>query len=166
MTIEKAFQRLTWRFSNGTFTPNQNDLDALKFIAKWVNNTKLKEIQENTLLAKVYTYTFMMETLYYKDLKFAQFKMNEISKKTIREHYDDFAKEVNQMELNKFRYAIGLSDRILDMTPEDIEREDRIVHEHSEDLNKLVIGKYSQDKIDKSLNNQISETINKYKSFP
>jgi|TARA_R110000803_G_scaffold54072_1_gene110640 hypothetical protein len=62
--INKAVQRLWWRFSEatkkgGTFTVNQTDLDALTQIAGYVEQDQKKQYEANELFAKMYVHTAM-----------------------------------------------------------------------------------------------------------
>jgi len=60
MDINKAVQRLGWRFEqaskrpNHSFIINQNDIDALKKIDEFVVKDQKKQYQEHELFAKLY----------------------------------------------------------------------------------------------------------------
>lgn len=60
MDINKAVQRLGWRFekaskkSDHSFTINQNDLDALKTIDAFVVKNQKEQLQNQELFAKLY----------------------------------------------------------------------------------------------------------------
>lgn len=60
MDINKAVQRLGWRFEqaskrpNHSFTINQNDLDALKKIDEFVVKNQKEQLQNQELFAKLY----------------------------------------------------------------------------------------------------------------
>jgi hypothetical protein len=167
MTIEKAFQRLSWRFTNGKFEPNQLDIDALKFVGEWINRQKEESLNIHTIFAKLFVYTFIHEIAFYKDLEFAQKKINEILENTCENLYADFGKRLNSLELDKYRKSIGITDKhpIL-MTKEENAKEEEIIMTHAKELEKYVIGIWTQEKIEKSLNNNITEAINRYKNLP
>ena len=46
-TIERAMEQFAYRLQNGRYEPNQNDVDAFKFVAEWINREKAKEINQN-----------------------------------------------------------------------------------------------------------------------
>lgn len=164
MNIQKAFQRLSWRMSNGKFEPNQNDVDAIKFLADWINRSKEKQIQEHTIFAKMYVYCFIHELKFYKDLSFAQKKLSEILSKPLQDIYDDFRRALNDDELEKFMKEHGLEKDFINK--EKILEQNNTITKVQKQLKELVIGKWSSEKVKKSLNNQVTEAINKYKNFP
>ena len=68
MEVVKAIKRLAWRFqeatkNNNTFTINQNDLDALNGIAKYIEQTQKQQYIDNQLFAKLFikVYAKMIE---------------------------------------------------------------------------------------------------------
>lgn len=72
MTIEKAFERLYWRFgTKTTFSPNQNDLEALNRIAEYINKLTDEKILQHQLFAKLYTQRLTDLFGSYRDLAFA-----------------------------------------------------------------------------------------------
>lgn len=76
--LKSAFQRLTWRFTSGKFEPNQNDLDALKTIADWVNREKEERINQNRYFGKLVVYCLMREIEYFNDTNLAEKKLHEV----------------------------------------------------------------------------------------
>lgn len=167
MTIEKAFQRLSWRFSNGKFEPNDNDVQALKFIADWVNREKKETLHSQKLFQKMYVYCFFHELAFYKDVHFAQKKLHEVLQLSVARHYSDFCKKLNSVELEKFKKSIGINPKhpVL-LSPEENSNDEMLILEHAAELERYVQGVWDQEKVNTSLNNQISEAINKYKDLP
>ena len=160
MTIEKSFEWLFKRFSSKSIKPCAFDIECLKFIVEWVNREKQKTIKENELFAKLYCHVFIQEIQFYKDMEFAQHSMARILKLPIETHYNLFAKRLNDFELNRYFLSLGI----------DVEK--NIFEDNSSELKKVekeafekfVKGKWSQEQVYKSLNNQITETINLYKN--
>lgn len=161
LTIEKAMNRLFWRFGNGQFKPNQADLDSLTFMAEWINREKKRELEENTIFGKIYTYCFMREIEVTKDLKHSQQTLNELLKIPLELQYETFRRNLNHIECNKFRKHIGLSDFM-----ENREREQKIIEENKQDVEKYFKGIWSFEQVKQALNNQITEAINRYKNLP
>jgi len=166
MTIEKALQRIVWRVSNGAHTPNQNDVEAVTVVAEWINRQKAQELQQNRLFAKMYVYCFIHELEFYKDLKFAQRKLHEILKTSLRQLYSDFKDKLNIIELNALKKSLGFCNlHPLIMTDEQIKKEADLIAENTEAIQKYVFGIWTSEKIENGLNSQISEAINNYKNL-
>lgn len=161
LTIEKAMNRLFWRFGNGQFKPNQSDLDALTFMAEWINREKERELIENTIFGKIYTYCFMREIEVTQELRHSQETLHSILKEPLDKQYDVFLKKLNYIECNKFRKSLGLTDFM-----NNIAEEDRIIRENKEDFEKYFMGVWNKEQITQALNNQITEAINRYKNLP
>ena len=165
LTIEKAMNRLFWRFGNGQFKPNQADLDSLTFMAEWINREKKRELEENTIFGKMYVYCFMHEMDFYKDLKYSQMKLNEMLNKPLEYHYMTFRERLNFMELNKKKFDLGLSDS-LGINSENTQKENEIISKNQKSLSKYVLGLWNEEQVKQALNNQITEAINRYKNLP
>lgn len=170
MTIEKSFEWLFKRFKNQNIKPCDFDIECLKFIAEWVNREKQAELNGNLLFAKLYCHVFIQEINFYKDFQFAQKSMNSILKKSIQEHYELFQQRLNDFEVNRFLIDNGIdpekrkfdSDGFSD-TSIDKEALSKI---NNDDFFKHFNGKWEYDKVQKSLNNQITESINRFKNLP
>lgn len=167
MTLEACIQRMFWRLGNGNFTPNKNDVDAMIKITEWINREKEQSLQNNRLFAKIYVYCFMHEIQFYKDIDFAQKKMHEVLQQDIERHYDLFSKRLNELKLNAYKKKLGLSVKHPELlSEEEKQKEEELISANQEELAKYFVGIYSDDKVYKSLNNQITEAINNYKNLP
>ena len=159
MTIEKSFEWLFKRFQNQSIKPCAFDKESLTFLAEWVNREKQKSIRENELFAKLYCHVFIQEIQFYKDFEFAQKSMNDILRLPIEIHYDLFTQRLNDFELNRYFISLG------------IDTEKNIFEDNSEELKKaekeafinFASGKWDKEKVYKSLNNQITESLNRFK---
>jgi len=161
LTIEKAMNRLFWRFGNGQFKPNQADLDSLKFMAEWINREKENQLIEHTLFGKIYTHCFMREIETTQELMHSQQNIHEILKRPLEVQYEVFLSKLNYMECNKFRRSIGLSDFM-----ENIAEEDDIIKKNKSEVERHFLGIWNKEQITQALNNQITEAINRYKNLP
>lgn len=167
MTIEKNVERMFWRLSNGSFTPNQNDLKAMTEIVEWINRQKEQTLKENYMFAKLYCMQFIQEIEYYKDINFAQRNLHEMLEKSVVEHYDRFHEKLNFVELMKYSKNIGLSVKHpAFVNAEEQEIDKRILKENEKEYIEYVNGIWSYEKVQKSLNNQMTEAINRYKNLP
>jgi len=55
--IIKNIQRLSWRLSSKKpFTPNQEDINALNEVIKWINREKEDRMHQNQHFGKIYNY--------------------------------------------------------------------------------------------------------------
>lgn len=166
MTIEKAMQRIVWRVSNGTHTPNQNDVEAVTIVAEWINRQKTQEVQQNRLFAKMYVYCFVNELQFYQNLKFAQKRLHEILKTPLIQLYNDFKNKLNDVELNNAQISFGFSNlHPLEMTETQKQKDDDLLKENAEVMQKYLFGIWTSEKIENGLNSQISEAINSYKNL-
>lgn len=166
MTIEKAMQRIVWRVSNGTHTPNQNDVEAVTIVAEWINRKKTQEVQQNRLFAKMYVYSFVNELEFYQNIKFAQKRLHEILKTPLIQLYSDFKNKLNEIELNNLKKSFGFSNlHPLVMTEEQTQKDADLLKENSEVIQKYLFGIWTSEKIENGLNSQISEAINSYKNL-
>lgn len=165
-TIERAMEQFAYRLQNGRYEPNQNDVDAFKFVAEWINREKAKEINQNLLFAKLFCNVFSQEIKFYNgDFKFAQKKMHDYLKHPIQHYYDIFIKEINDLEMNKFIKSIGISDKHPALSTDDEKlNEKEILINNSKEIEKYFNGIFKEDKVYQSLNNTISEFINLYKN--
>jgi len=154
MTIEKTFDWLFKRFQSPNIKPCKFDFDCLTFLAEWVNREKQTNKQQNVLFAKLYCYVFIQEIQHYKDIEFAQKSMNDILELDLYSHYVKFKDRLNDVEFNKYLVSIGIDPekRFFDDSDKLTEAENFF-----DNVNKLGI-----EQVEKSLNAQITESINRY----
>jgi hypothetical protein len=174
--IEKAMEQMAYRLQNGKYEPNQNDLDAFKFMAEWINREKAKEITQNILFAKLFCHTFAQEVEYYKgDFKFAQAIIHEYLKHPIEFYYDKFVKKINDCASNQFIGSLGnqhtslgykMGVEQIGYSEDDKKVNSKIILDNQIEIEKHFLGIYEEDKVYASLNNTITEFINKYKNLP
>ena len=172
-TIEKALNRLKWRFKNENVKINEtkiviNELDqkAVDFLTDWVERQKIESLQQNLLFAKLFTYSLLNEIEFYKDVEFANKKINDVCKMDIQQLYDEIYRKMNNLEYLKFCKENGIiTNHIEKMTlnKEQEEKQKELIKQNEKELSKILKGLWSKEKIYKSLNNTISETINKFK---
>lgn len=81
MTLQKAIDKLKWRLSTvKSFTPNQNDVDALNCIIDYINNQAKGNVNNNLLFAKLYIYTYNQFLKHYKSSIFDEITQKELHK--------------------------------------------------------------------------------------
>lgn len=173
--IEKAIERLKWRFTNENVKPNESkitinnlDIKAVEFLNEWVNQQKKETLKENILFAKLYCYALSNELEFYKDVKFANRKLQEELKKPILNHYEKINDDLNRLNLNNYLKSIGIKTDHLErclMSNEENEKEAVLTKENNKTIQKYIKGIILKENTFKSINNTISECINKYKNL-
>lgn len=158
MTIEKTFEWLFKRFTNPTIKPCAFDIECLTFLAEWANREKQKAKRENELFAKLYCHVFIQEIQFYKDFEFAQKSMNDILRKPIETHYNIFTQKLNDYELNRYFLSIGI-----DPEKTYFNNDEELKKAEKEAFVNFASGKWNEEQVYKSLNNQITESINRFK---
>lgn len=162
MTIEKAFEWLFKRFKTQTIKPCTFDIDCLKFLAEWANREKEKNKQENILFAKLFCYVFIQEIQHFKDINFAQKSMHDILNLPLELHYQKFAQKLNDFEFNQYLKSIGINSEAILFSENEADKEKlKNAKYFFENINK-----WDLEKVTKSLNNQITESINRYDHKP
>lgn len=148
MTLQKATQRIQWRFTSGnSFQPNENDIESINFIFNWINTEKSERIKANGLFIKLYIYFFHKSILSYGGGNFDMLPQQELNKlldTPIRSFYESFHKTINN----------NANDKIIKdgVKPTDKEMET------------IINGAYSFDEVVENLNEMITESINKYQT--
>jgi hypothetical protein len=154
MTIEKTFDWLFKRFQSPNIKPCKFDFDCLTFLAEWVNRENKSNKQQNILFAKLYCHVFIQEIQHYKDIEFAQKSMNDILELDLYSHYVKFKDRLNDVEFNKYLISIGID-------PEKRFFDDSDKLKEAENFFKKV-NQWNIDQVEKSLNAQITESINRF----
>lgn len=175
MNIETALNRISWRFKNSNIKIgeskiiiNQSDIEAVDFLTSWITNQKEKDLQENLLFAKLYCYALINELEFYKDIKFANNKLQEILSSNINTQYESVANSLNRLELNKYLNSVGIvTDHLEKMviTEAQEQKQQELIKTHQSTIAKYVLGVWNINSVYKSLNNTITECINKYKNY-
>ena len=146
-TIERAMNQFAYRLQNGRYEPNQNDVDAFKFVAEWINREKEKELKQQVLFAKLFCLVFTQEVKFYDgDFKFAQKKMHEYLKHPIEFYYDIFLKEINDVAMNKYIKSIGISEKLLLEESEKQKNENKILEENWSEIERYFNGAFKKKK--------------------
>lgn len=172
-TIEKAIERMNWRFTNenvktneSKITINELDVNAIEFIKDWINRQKAESLQENLLFAKMYTYALYQEIEFYKDVQFATSKLNEVCSSDIQMLYDKIKDKLNELEYTKFCKQNGIVTEHIEkciLSKQESIKQSKLIESNKEKLKSLISGIWSKEKVYRSLNNSISEIINKFK---
>lgn len=174
MNIENAINRLKWRFKNpqikigeSKIIINETDIESVDFILNWIDVQKKETINENQLFAKMFTYALSHEIEFYKDVSFASAKLQQELLKPIDVHYDKIHKTLNRIELNNCLQSIGIvTDHIESLGFTEIKEQEQkeLIKNNQLEIKKYTLGLWDLKSVYKSLNNTITECINKYKN--
>lgn len=164
MKVEDDFKRIFWRFSKGNFTPNQADVDAITRIAEWFNKSQEETIRTHQLFAKMYVKRLTENFGAFRDLKFCLENMDFECKLPLSHYYDEF-----RFVYNAIKYKMFLESKGQEWVEEPYKTEEdkQLITEHiinDQEFQKYLFGYWPAEKIETSLNNQLTEVINKYKN--
>lgn len=147
--LKESASRLLWRFkSKKGFTPNDNDINALNSVLKWINNQKKETLNNNHLFAKLYIYHLTMNIRYYETTVMCptpQQDLHKILDYPLEYFYKSFINDLYNNQLN----------RLLDK--ETNEEKQEIIKEYIEQKDL-----YPEEYIINNLNHMITEALNKF----
>lgn len=163
MNLEKALNRINWRFTNKTISPNENDQKAVKFLNEWIIRQKEITLKKNILFAKLFCYAFKNEIKFYHNPKNAQRKLMEEMEYPIEFHYESVLQALNETELNNFLVSKGfLGKHPNTLTINEIEERKKLIKENEKELKSFIEGKWNIKIVTQSLNNTITELLNRF----
>ena len=117
MKTNKAFNRLSWRFTNGKgFTPNQEDKDALNEIIKFVNRQQSETVKNNQLFAKLYIYNLNQELNHFESTvidKEIQIKLHRLLDMPLESFYKAFHSDMKQNQVSRLVETKGVTKKEL-----------------------------------------------------
>ena len=163
--IEQALNRINWRMTNEKFTPNEKDKEAVNFLSEWVKQQKAESIKENLLFAKIFCYAFKNEISVFSCPKISSRKIQEQLDLPIEHHYEQIHSLLNSIALEEYKKEIGwINKPPVFRTEAENEHNNQLLKTHKETLTKVATGTWTEKAVYSSLNNEITELINKYKT--
>ena len=103
--LDKAVNRLRWRFSNETtFKPNNEDVEALNTVFEWINHQKKETLNKHTLFAKLFIYHLTMNVRHYETTILNDFPQKDIIsllEKPLDLYFKAFHQDIHNNQLNK-----------------------------------------------------------------
>lgn len=171
--IDKPIQRLVWRFSQGKqFTPNQNDIEALNEVIRWVNHEREERLSNNHHFAKLFMFLYNEWTIKYEDSNFPQTAICKILEMPLSYYYNEYRDTVNMNWFLDWCDAVGMHDSLnirkehKDFTVEYMER---MKAENKDICSKISNDefiknqqRYSIEEVSEKLNSIISEALHRY----
>ena len=170
MNIEKAINRLQFRFSSGNqFKPNNYDLEGVNYIIDWVNNQRSETFNNNVLFAKLFMYVFADLTRKYESNFLDTFIQKELYKlldTDLKIYYSRITDLVN--DITKFEYfkskGVNLVHPMIKTNDDKIRELEILKNMSKEDLKPLIDNEFTQDDVINILNSMITECLNRYTS--
>lgn len=163
MKLKDAIKRLMFTVSKQN-KPNETDAEALNNVLEYINKSVKKEVNENELFAKLYIYSLINETVFYKgDIDTAQRKINEILSKSLESLYETHRINFNAIALNNFLHENGLSEKHPLLYNEQEESVNKDLTKHK-DWEQLAKGILEVDENEMQLNWLITLTLNKFRN--
>jgi len=165
LNIEQAISRMEWRMKNEKFAPNETDQQATEFLSNWINQQKQKALSENLLFAKVFAYALKNELIFYRDIQFASRKIQEQLELPIEFHYDKIHEYLNMIELDRYSEKIGMINKHPSFrSEEENSHNSETIKSNEKEFKIYALGKWDLKQVYKSLNNTITECVNRYKN--
>lgn len=164
MPITSALHHLYQKVASD---PNStdNEIKAMNSINDYITENRKEFLKENVLLAKLYTLHFGTLFNHYKDIEFAQKELHSELRQSLEFHANLFRINLNQVERRSFILSKGLSlKRDWQQSEEQRTEENRIIIENQEEFLKHT-NRWTQEEINKKLNEQISDAINMFRNY-
>lgn len=167
MNVEKGLGRFSWRFKNGNFTPNQNDINALNGIIQWVNDQRKITLNQNHLFAKLYIYYFNEYLDKYQASVFSDIPQKELSKlldTPLQLFYQAFVDSLNQNNI----YQVMIDNKISMTHPWERTKEEEVSDRlglknmSKADREKMTSMPWKYDEVEYQLNKMVTEAINRF----
>lgn len=144
-------------------TPEQ--VKAINTIVDWINDNKKSHLDNHKLFCKLYTIYFGHLITHFQEVQFAQKEIHKELSESTRYHAHWLREKINTLELTEHSKRIGLSQKNSNfMTDAELLQRDEIIQNHQQSIIENT-NKWSQEQINTSINNQISEAINKYSHY-
>lgn len=161
MKTKDAISRLTYTIGKSN-KPNETDKLALNAIINFVNNADEEVVQENKLFAKLYTFVLCEFLFYYKDIDFANSKLNKELSAPIEYHIEKLLMHLSQIEVNDFFRSKSITDPLL--KKDNFENYKHLFPEIDLKEFKEVCQTWDHENVMSHLNRNISESLNTYKN--
>lgn len=164
MTIDIALHELYNKVADDPDSTHEQ-ITAVNTLVEWINGQKKSYLENHKLFAKLYILYFGQLLLHYRDIEFAQKEIHKSLSDSVPNHAEWFRIIFNTLESEKFNKSIGLSGKHgMLQTDEERQAELKIIQANQSEFLRH-INKWDSDKMIVSLNNQISEAINKYSQY-
>ena len=164
MTIDIALLEL---YNKVKDDPNstQEQLDATNTVVGWINDNKKSHLENHKLFSKLYVIYFGHLVTHFQDIEFAQKEIHKQLSENVQCHAFWLREKINILEFQKWSKSVGLSQKDYNfMSEEELKERNAILQQHQGAFLRNT-NKWSHEQINTSINNQISEAINKFSNY-
>jgi len=175
MDINKAVQRLGWRFEqaskrpNHSFTINQNDLDALKKIDEFVVKNQKEQLQNQELFAKLYINNLTELIEHYNTTIFDPIprrRIHGILRQSLQDLTEKLKDTLNDSEKYELMRELGVELkhpllRSEEETGNDLEKLQGVLVD-SENKKRLLGEVWNYETVKDCVENEVNKVINSY----
>ena len=174
MTITKALERLSWRFSQRKpFIANQNDINALNQVIEYCDKKQSEQIQNYQLFAKLYVYLYGQFLDYYKTTVFDPIPQKELHKildKSLWFLIEEFTQTLNESERYGFMTEAGVDMNKHPLTVPESDKKQQVaaLNKMLQDNKNMEIFKgqaWSVEDVKENLETQINAAINAFEKI-
>lgn len=164
MTIDTALLELYNKVKDDpNSTPEQ--INAINTTVEWINSQKKSHLENHKLFSKLYIIYFGQLIQHFQDIEFAQKEIHKELSESIPYHVFWLREKINNLEFVNWSKRVGISQKDYNfLTEEEIQERNALLKKHEIDCI-LHTNKWSEKQINQSVNNQISESINRFSHY-
>ncbi|MFL1896828.1 hypothetical protein ACJRPK_14065 [Aquimarina sp. 2-A2] len=183
MNVSQSISRLIYKFSkaikndDGTKRKNvkpiyvdQNDLDALKNIVKWVNDQKKESISQQRMFAKIFIKKLEFEIWRTSSYEMALEKIQSELSVSLESHYKSFRNEMMMFNFDMACQMVGVPADLdfkkgitVDERKSHAKEVLKCIKDNEIELKKEIISEHwNEENTNTRLNDLISDLINNY----
>lgn len=144
----------------------KEDIEALKNIDEFIDQTSKNYVNGNLLFAKIYCITLFHYLRYYKNIKSSVKEINKELKLPLSFHIEMLTNELNNYELYNFFESIGLDmeNNYLSKSKKGIEQSEIIKEKHNEIISKLQKS-WNIEEVEKSFYNSANDLLKEIENY-
>lgn len=172
--IERAIKHLKNTFSKERIFRKKEDIDALKVIIDYYNQTEQAAISKNKLFIKLYINEFLRHTLISgKSSKEALSEINRLLEITTDEYYHKMQNEIPYLRFNALSEKIGIIPLIeikegkIKVNDDDVTKKHNaeLLDKHHKILARAISTPYSEAELKSFLDQHLFKTVIKYSNY-
>lgn len=159
MTIDIALLELYNKVKDDPeSTPEQ--IKAINKVVEWINDNKKSHLKNQKLFYKLYVIYFGYLCQHFKDINFAQKTIHKELSEPIPNHLHWLKEKVNSIVYDLWCKSKGMI--VKDFISKEDELKNNEILKNNQESFLANTQKWSQEKINESMDNQISEAINSF----
>ena len=144
----RDLNRLKYTITNRT-KPNDQDLEAINNLEKYISDLRSKVLNKNDLFAKLFINVLKNDLINSKGNYQSSIETLRMALKIdLATHYELFKSEINAIELEKYCDHLGIPSEI--NTIEDEQLKENVLNENVDELTRL-LDRFTNDQVKKRL---------------